>query len=189
MAKVDIEIVRQVLQAKIENLTQENLAAIVGEIKSVAEANAQDDAAAKPKKVKKKVINFSVSDSEDHVLGISTLKVPVTIEDEDILYKVINTAALDHNATRSTNRGKIENTLLALEILKNKELKPYGVQILSRPSDGLMETSQYELDESLKLTEEEIKIILGEDNQEPAGTAANEATEQQTTTEVTENNQ
>ena len=187
MAKVDIEIVRQVLQSKIENLTQENLAAIVGEIKSVAEANAQDDAAAKPKKIKKKVINFSVSDSEDHVLGISTLKVPVTIEDEEILYKVINTAALDHNATRSTNRGKIENTLLALELLKNKELKPYGVQILSRPSDGLMETAQYELDESLKLTEEEIKRILGEENQEDD--AANEqATQQQTTTEEQSSN-
>lgn len=170
MAKIDLEIIKQVLERNTA-LTPESLATVLGEMRSMNDALNQEQDGEKPKKLKKQPALVVIMDDEE-VVGTITIKAPVTF-DEDIIYKCINKAALDNNAARVSNRGKVNNILEAVSFLKAKALKPYDIKIICKTSDNSF-TIDNQLDEENVISDEELRHYLNPDPD-------------QTTTENTEN--
>jgi hypothetical protein len=193
MAKIDLEIIKQVLTLKVPALTQDELANIVGEMRSMSDAITQDDNMAQPKKIKKKIVPVDIylgDDTQDYVTAV--LKVPETINSDELLFKCLNTASIENNDTRSTNRGKVNNIVEALDLLKNKALKPYGIQILKRPSDtNFIIEGDINIADEYKLTSEEIEQILNPPDQqeEQEQDVANVEVEEETTNNTVDENQ
>lgn len=177
MAKIDLEVVKQVLERNTA-LTPESLATVLGEMRSMNDALNQDQEGEKPKKLKKQPALVVIMDNEE-VVGTITIKAPISF-DEEAIYKCINRAALDNNASRMTNRGKVNNILEAVSFLKAKALKPYDIKIICKPSDNSF-TIDNQLDEENVIGDEELRNLLNPN--------ADEEVVDQNTTTITTNQQ
>lgn len=167
MAKFDEEIIRQVLLNKVPSITQDSLSEIMGEMRSVSDAIQQDDELAKPKKIKKQVVQVDIMNDEEPV-ATATLKIPVAVansDHEDTLERCLNTIVADYNASRSTARGRVENMAQALNMLKNKHFKPFQMQLLSRPNDSFLEVN-LSLDPENTMSMEEYETLINPPEEE-----------------------